>query len=62
MSTEIRKDYSVSEVAELLGVSMCSLRVWEKAKCFKAPKRSLTHHRKYSQEDVERIRSFLTNR
>ncbi len=54
--------YSISEVSELLGVSISSLRFWEKEFRQLKPHRTPKGTRSYTKEDIEIIKQikFLT--
>ena len=53
---ELKLYYSISEVAELLGVSETLLRYWEKEFPSIAPKKAGRNIRQYSQEDIRELR------
>ncbi len=53
---ELKLYYSISEVAEMFGVSETLLRYWEKEFPTIAPTKSARNIRRYSQEDVEQVR------
>jgi DNA-binding transcriptional MerR regulator len=50
---------SISEVAERSGLSAHTLRYWERAGLLQPVERNGSGHRRYAEEDLERIR-FLT--
>ena len=53
---ELKLYYSISEVAEMIGVSETLLRYWEKEFPTIAPKKAGRNIRQYSQEDIEQVR------
>ena len=53
---ELKLYYSISEVAEMLGVSETLLRYWEKEFPSIAPKKSGRNVRQYTQEDIREVR------
>jgi DNA-binding transcriptional MerR regulator len=53
------KLFSIGRVAELLGVSTSSLRLWEADGSIPKPSRTITEHRFYSESDVAKIREVL---
>ena len=55
-SKELKLYYSISDVAEMFGVSETLLRYWEKEFPNIAPKKGGRNIRRYSQEDIEQVR------
>jgi DNA-binding transcriptional MerR regulator len=53
------KTYSISEAAAAIGVSVPTLRSWERRYAFVTPERTPGGHRRYSEEDVDRLRTFV---
>lgn len=55
--------YNISEVAEMLGIAVSTLRFWEKRFTLIKPRRTPTGRRMYTPSDVEKIQmiSFLLN-
>ena len=53
---DLKKYYSISEVAEQFGVAESLLRYWEKEFPNIAPRKSGRNIRQYSQEDIEEVR------
>ena len=51
--------YTISEVAEALSVSPLTLRSWERRYGLLAPARTAGNHRRYSDEDVDRLTVFV---
>ena len=51
--------YTISEVAETLNVSVPTLRSWERRYGVICPARTAGSHRRYSDEDVDRLIVFL---
>ena len=47
---------SISQAAEELGVSVSYLRLAERVGVVPEPRRSVGGHRRYKQEDIERLR------
>ena len=55
----MKKYYSISEVASILGVPMRTLQSWEKAgKVFKARRDPMSHYRLYTKEDIEKLKKI----
>jgi DNA-binding transcriptional MerR regulator len=48
--------YSISEVADMLGVKQSLLRHWEKELSYINPPRSAKNTRQYKKEDIEKLR------
>lgn len=53
---ELKMYYSISEVADMLGVSETLLRYWEKEFPTIAPKKVVRNIRQYTKEDISQIR------
>ena len=53
---DLKLYYSISEVAEMFGVSETLLRYWEKEFPSISPKKAGRNIRQYSQEDIEQVR------
>ena len=51
--------YTISEVGEALGVSPLTLRSWELRYGLVTPARTAGSHRRYSDEDVDRLTVFV---
>ena len=49
----------IGEVAKMTGVSVQSLRIWERQELIPKAKRSPTRHRLYTNDDVQAIKQFL---
>ncbi len=49
----------IGEVAELTGIGIGTLRMWEQRHGFPVPRRTASGHRRYAAEDVEVLRSAL---
>lgn len=56
------KDLSIGDVAQLSGVPVATLRVWEQRHGFPAPARLGSGHRRYSARDVEAVRRVAAER
>ena len=54
--TDMPLPLSIAEVAEVLGIPVPTVRSWERRYGILAPRRTPGGHRRYSDEDVERIR------
>lgn len=54
--------YSIGRTAELLNVSVQSLRNWEKQNAIPRPDRRPTGHREYTEADIEAIKEYLYSR
>ncbi len=54
----VKKRLTITEVAEILGVSTKTLARWEKVGKIKKPKRDWRGWRVYEQEDIEAIKEF----
>ena len=53
------KTYSISQAAETLGVSVPTLRSWERRYGMVVPQRTPGGHRRYTEEDIDRLRAFV---
>ena len=53
------KTYSISQAAETLGVSVPTLRSWERRYGMVVPQRTPGGHRRYTEEDIDRLRVFV---
>jgi DNA-binding transcriptional MerR regulator len=49
---------SIGEVAALLGVSAMTIRSWERRYAWPRPTRTSGSHRRYSDEEIERLRAL----
>jgi DNA-binding transcriptional MerR regulator len=49
----------IGEVAELTGIGVGTLRMWEQRHGFPVPQRTASGHRRYASDDVEVLRSAL---
>lgn len=54
--------YSIGRAAEILNVSVQSLRSWENQGLIPKPERRPTGRREYSDEDIEAIKEYLNKR
>lgn len=57
-SAEITKRLTITEVAEIIGISSKTIMRWEKNGRIRKPKRDWRGWRVYSDQDVEIIRNF----
>lgn len=55
-------DLTIREVASQTGVSAATLRMWEARYGFPVPERLPSGHRRFSAEDVERVRRVVADR
>lgn len=55
-------DLTIREVASRTGVSAATLRMWESRYGFPAPERLPSGHRRFTEEDVERVRRVVADR
>lgn len=55
---ENNKRLTITEVAEMIGISAKTIMRWEKSGRIRKPKRDWRGWRVYDQQDVEIIRSF----
>ncbi|MFL5780442.1 MAG: DICT sensory domain-containing protein [Thermoleophilaceae bacterium] len=55
-------DLTIREVASQTGVSAATLRMWESRYGFPVPERLPSGHRRFSDEDVERVRRVVVDR
>jgi DICT domain-containing protein/predicted DNA-binding transcriptional regulator AlpA len=55
-------DLTIREVASQTGVSAATLRMWESRYGFPVPERLPSGHRRFSDEDVERVRHVVVDR
>src|ERR1700761_2522127 len=53
---------SIGDVVAATGVGEATLRAWERRFGFPAPRREPSGHRRYSREEVERIRAVVRER
>jgi DNA-binding transcriptional MerR regulator len=53
---------AIGDVVAATGVGEATLRAWERRFGFPAPRREPSGHRRYSREDIERIRSVVRER
>ena len=53
------RTYTISEAAETLGVSAATLRSWERRYALLRPLRTAGGHRRYREEDIDRLRAFV---
>ncbi|MBP6342950.1 MAG: MerR family transcriptional regulator [Candidatus Omnitrophica bacterium] len=58
LNAEGKKRLTITEVAEIIGISAKTIMRWEKNGRIKKPKRDWRGWRVYDQQDVEVIRSF----
>jgi DICT domain-containing protein/predicted DNA-binding transcriptional regulator AlpA len=54
--------YGIGEVVERTGVAEATLRMWERRYGFPSPDRLASGHRRYSERDIEQIRSVAAKR
>jgi adenine-specific DNA-methyltransferase len=57
-NAEIKKRLTITEVAQMIGISAKTIMRWEKNGRIKRPKRDWRGWRVYDEQDVEIIRSF----
>lgn len=57
-SVEIKKRLTITEVAEIIGISSKTIMRWEKAGRIRKPKRDWRGWRVYDEQDVTIIRNF----
>lgn len=57
-SLELKNRLTITQVAELIGISSKTIMRWEKTGRIRKPKRDWRGWRVYDQKDVEIIRSF----
>lgn len=57
-SAEFKKRLTITDVAEMIGISSKTIMRWEKTGRIRKPKRDWRGWRVYDQQDVEIIRSF----
>jgi DICT domain-containing protein len=62
MSTSSSTSLSIGEVVKATGVGQATLRAWERRYGFPLPQREPSGHRRYSAEQVERIRRVARER
>jgi DNA-binding transcriptional MerR regulator len=55
-------DYSIGEVAKMIGVSQLTIRAWEQKGLIPLPKRTTLNHRRYTDDDVKTIKSYIATR
>ncbi len=55
---EERRTFSISEVARTLGVTVSTLRSWERRYGVVAPARTEGGHRRFTEGEVERLSRF----
>jgi len=55
----MKMNCSIGQVAKMLGISVQSLRNWEKQGIIPKPKRRPTNHREYADADIEAIKEYL---
>jgi DICT domain-containing protein len=58
----VKPSYGIGEVVERTGVAEATLRMWERRYGFPAPERLASGHRRFSERDVELIRSVAAKR
>lgn len=56
LNKELKKYFSIAEVAAMFGINATTLRFWEKQFPQLAPKRTGRDVRLYTKEDIERVR------
>jgi MerR HTH family regulatory protein len=54
-----RKTYGISDAAEALGVAPPTLRSWERRYALVTPLRTIGGHRRYGEEDIDRLCLFV---
>lgn len=54
--------YSIGQVADMLEVSVQSLRLWERHQLIPKPSRSPTNRRRYKDSDISVIREYLSKK
>lgn len=57
-SVEIKKRLTITEVAEIIGISSKTIMRWEKSGRIRKPKRDWRGWRVYDEQDVTIIRNF----
>lgn len=57
-NVEIKRRLTVTEVAEIIGISAKTVMRWEKMGKIRKPKRDWRGWRVYDDQDVEQIRNF----
>ncbi len=55
-------NYGMGEVVERTGVAEATLRMWERRHGFPSPERLASGHRRYTERDIEQIRSVAARR
>jgi len=56
------RDLSIGDVVEATGLGEATLRAWERRYGFPEPRRTQSGHRRYGQEDVERLLQVVEER
>ena len=57
-NAEVKRRMTVTEVAELIGISAKTIMRWEKMGKIKKPKRDWRGWRVYDEQDLEQIKNF----
>ncbi len=57
-NVEVKKRLTITEVAEIIGISAKTIMRWEKMGKIKKPKRDWRGWRVYDTQDLEQIRNF----
>ena len=58
MNSQVKKRMTITEVAEILGISAKTIMRWEKIGKIRKPKRDWRGWRVYNEGDLDQIRNF----
>ena len=56
LNKDLKRFFSIAEVAEMFGINAATLRFWEKQFPQITPKKSGRNVRQYTKDDIERVR------
>ena len=57
-NSEVKRRMTITEVAEIIGISVKTIMRWEKIGKIRKPKRDWRGWRVYEEQDLEQIRNF----
>jgi DNA-binding transcriptional MerR regulator len=57
MEQSVTEGQAIAEVADLLGIPIPTIRSWERRYGFPAPRRTAGAHRRYDEDDIDRLRA-----
>ena len=58
----MEKGYTIGDVSKEIGISVKTIRTWEKAELIPIPARTTANYRLYSENDIKVIKTFIERR